>query len=647
MRYTTLLALLAGVVLYLVMGALVFSTLELPKESSAYEDLLRAKQDFLDNNSCVTELDFHKLVKGVASAVDAGLDVSSLSANFTTRWDMASAFFFCGTIITTIGFGNLSPRTWYGQLFCVCYALVGIPMFGILLAGVGDHMGTVLRRAVAKIETLFLKRKVRPTTVRVISAVLSILIGCLIFLAVPTVVFQKVEYWSFLESLYFVVITLTTVGFGDYVPGGGHEGILFKPLVWLWIVFGLAYFASILTMIGNWLRVLSKRTRAEMEELRAHATDWTQNIQNMSMDFRIPNPLEFNDPFLLQRRRWKRSERRRIRRGAQGTLGYWVRGGSENGHLPNRWAGLSSSMSQLEAHSSLERAVVAKSRPRGSAPAEGMVLKAGPGLRVDPASSLQVDGRSFPHLLARSFSLPVARSTLELDPAGEAMQGESLSGSESPYDSRSDGSSVSLSFPALHRFQPCCTISAMENGGARATDTDTPQEKDKLIPAEKCESAANNNHKHTSTPAFRPYSSPPPPFFPPSYPPIMLPSPPLNTASTASCQLLDFFGENLAYIDESSDTLSDRGQPAASDEKRRRPRKPKRRSIRRQLSHRWSPPQVRRPNDMQPPSNPPTPPPDSSLSDQPPSEEQTDSASRTMMTATLTTQCQSQDEVKH
>lgn len=63
------------------------------------------------------------------------------------------------------------------------------------------------------------KHKVKPTTVRVISAVLSILIGCLIFLAVPTVVFQKVEDWSFLESLYFVVITLTTVGFGDYVPG--------------------------------------------------------------------------------------------------------------------------------------------------------------------------------------------------------------------------------------------------------------------------------------------------------------------------------------------------------------------------------------------------------------------------------------------
>lgn len=40
--------------------------------------------------------------------------------------------------------------------------------------------------------------------------------------------------------------------------------MFFKPLVLVWIVFGLAYFASILTMIGNWLRVLSKRTRAEV-----------------------------------------------------------------------------------------------------------------------------------------------------------------------------------------------------------------------------------------------------------------------------------------------------------------------------------------------------------------------------------------------
>ncbi|XP_035525689.1 potassium channel subfamily K member 4 [Morone saxatilis] len=623
MRCTTLLALLTGVMLYLVMGALVFRTLEAPDENSAYKDLLATKHTFLDNKSCVTELEFHKLVKGVASAVEAGLDVRSLPANFTSRWDLASAFFFCGTIITTIG--ELSPHCFIkSSLMCnYCSSLKYLLLFILPLY--------------LWFASLSQKRKVRPTTVRVISAVLSILIGCLIFLAVPTVVFQKVEDWSFLESLYFVVITLTTVGFGDYVPGGGREGMFFKPLVLLWIVFGLAYFASILTMIGNWLRVLSKRTRAEMEELRAHATDWTQNIQNMSMDFRIPNPLEFNDPFLLQRRRWKRSERRRIRRGAQVTLGHWARGASENGHLPNRWGGLSNSMSQLEAHSSLERAVVAKSRPRVTAAGGGTGPRLVPGLRVDPTVGLQVEGRPFPHLLARSFSLPVARSTLELDSAGAALQGRSMSGSESPFDSRSDVSSVSSSFLALHRFQPCCTVSSMEEGGARATEMNTAQEKNRLILAEKYESAANNSHKHTPAPVFLPHSSSLPPFIPSSRQSIVLPSPPLNMASSASCQLLDFFGENLAYIDESSDTLSDRAQPAASEGRKRRPRKPKRRSMRKQLSHRWSPTQVRRSNsDMRPPSNPPTPPPDSSLSDLPPSENQTGSA-----------QPQSQDVTEH
>lgn len=63
MRCATLLALLTGVILYLVMGALVFSTLEEPNESEAYKDLLATKRTFLENKTCITEVDFHKLVK--------------------------------------------------------------------------------------------------------------------------------------------------------------------------------------------------------------------------------------------------------------------------------------------------------------------------------------------------------------------------------------------------------------------------------------------------------------------------------------------------------------------------------------------------------------------------------------------------------
>lgn len=600
MRCTTLLALLLGVMIYVGLGALVFSTLEEAQERTAYHNLLATKEAFLQNNSCVTEVEINRLVKRVVSAVEVGLDASSRSANFSTRWDIASAFFFCGTIITTIGFGNLSPRTWSGQLFCVCYALVGIPMFGILLAGVSDHMGTVLRRAVAKIETLFLKRKVRQTTVRVISAVLSILIGCLIFLAVPTVVFHEVEEWTFLESLYFVVITLTTVGFGDYVPGG-REGGMFKLLVLLWIVFGLAYFASILTMIGNWLRVLSKKTRAEMEELRAHATDWTQNIQNMSMDFRIPNPLEFNDPFLLQRRRWKRSERRHIRRGAQCTVGYLVRGGSENGHLPNRWAGLSSSMSQLEGHSSLERAAVSSAGLRVSVIGAGLVPLVGHGW-AEPT----MQGKSVPQLLARSFSLPAACSTSKLGSAGPMVQEGSLSGWESTFDSGSEVVSECSSFTALHKLQPCLADGSMGKELTTETDIKTNQEEDKLAVGKAIRFVEEHGHEYIPEIKTELLSECPE-LFPPSAHAV---NPPLPTANAAGCKLLDFFGENLAYIDESSDTLSDRTLPAGFHEKKRRLRKPRRKSTKRGAS------QVKRlSHDLQPPSNHPTPSADSSHSE--------------------------------
>lgn len=63
MRCTTLLALLTGVVLYLVMGALVFRTLEASNEDLAYKQLLTTKDTFLKNKTCVNEREFYKLVK--------------------------------------------------------------------------------------------------------------------------------------------------------------------------------------------------------------------------------------------------------------------------------------------------------------------------------------------------------------------------------------------------------------------------------------------------------------------------------------------------------------------------------------------------------------------------------------------------------
>ncbi|XP_043112717.1 potassium channel subfamily K member 4 isoform X2 [Puntigrus tetrazona] len=538
MRYTTLLTILAAVLLYLVLGALVFGWLESSREEWAHRELLTSRMAFLQNHSCVTPYSLREFTEKVVDAIEAGVDARSTS-NYTSRWDPSNAFFFCGTIITTIGFGNISPKTKGGQLFCIFYALVGIPMFGILLAGVGDHLGTLLRRAVAKIETLFLRKGVKPTSVRVISAVFSILIGCLVFIAVPTMVFKEVESWSLLEAVYFVVITLTTVGFGDYVAESRRDGTpLYKPLVWLWIVFGLAYFASILTMIGNWLRVLSKKTRAEMEELRAHATDWTQNIQNMSMDFRIPVPLDLNDPFQLQRRRRRKRHHRHRHPGlGSARLAHGISLDAdvirENGHLILGWPACkytpgSEALSQ------------SRSWGRLDGPYE---VRPGSRLTVGPAS------RSVSRLELKPPSRPGSRA-ISRSPS-ESGTG-SVSGSETPSESWSE-----------YEYETNSRNSEDLESGAEGTLRSLESRKDvPVVVVDRC--------------------GPPHP------------------------SLLDFFGENLAYIDESSDALSDRVKPAGQN----RQRKAKRRSMTRKIPQSCPPGlQGEISSELQPPSHPPTPPP--------------------------------------
>ncbi|XP_074227922.1 potassium channel subfamily K member 4 isoform X3 [Camelus bactrianus] len=224
----------------------------------------------------------HLVLQEVADALGGGAnpDTNSTSNSNHSAWDLGSAFFFSGTIITTIGYGNAALRTDAGRLFCIFYALVGIPLFGILLAGVGDRLGSSLRRGIGHIEAIFLKWHVPPGLVRILSAVLFLLIGCLLFVLTPTFVFCYVEGWSKLEAIYFVVVTLTTVGFGDYVAGASpnQNSAAYQPLVWFWILLGLAYFASVLTTIGNWLRVVSRRTRAEMGGLTAQAASWTGTV---------------------------------------------------------------------------------------------------------------------------------------------------------------------------------------------------------------------------------------------------------------------------------------------------------------------------------------------------------------------------------
>ena len=62
-----------------------------------------------------------------------------------------------------------------------------------------------------------------PTKARWLAGSGALLSGLLLFLLLPPLLFSHMEGWSYVEGFYFAFITLSTVGFGDYVIGENSQ----------------------------------------------------------------------------------------------------------------------------------------------------------------------------------------------------------------------------------------------------------------------------------------------------------------------------------------------------------------------------------------------------------------------------------------
>uniref|UniRef100_A0A673YYA1 Potassium channel, subfamily K, member 10b n=1 Tax=Salmo trutta TaxID=8032 RepID=A0A673YYA1_SALTR len=317
MKWKTVVAVFVVVVAFLVGGGLAFRALEQPFKSNQMDSITLEKALFLQRHPCVTPAELEALIKHAIDAVSAGVSPIGDTSYNSSHWDLGSAFFFAGTVITTIGYGNIAPSTEGGKIFCILYSLFGIPLFGFLLAGIGDQLGTIFVKSVLRVEKIYRQKQkqISQTKIRFTSTILFILAGCIVFVGVPAMIFKHIEGWTTLDAIYFVVITLTTIGIGDYVAGGDRKIEYmkwYKPLVWFWILVGLAYFAAVLSMIGDWPRVLSKQTKEEVGavgEFKVHAAEWKANVQVEFWDTRRRLSVEIHEK--LQRAATIRSMERR------------------------------------------------------------------------------------------------------------------------------------------------------------------------------------------------------------------------------------------------------------------------------------------------------------------------------------------------
>ncbi|XP_075343286.1 potassium channel, subfamily K, member 13 [Odontesthes bonariensis] len=222
--------LLAGLILlYLLCGAAIFSALEHPFEIRA-RLLWKQQLDNFTRRYRVNLGALHTLLRQYEEANGAGIRVDTLRP----RWDFSGAFYFVGTVVSTIGFGMTTPVTIAGKIFLIFYGLIGcaatILFFNLFLERIITMLAYIMRWCH--------ERRLRCGGVRVISSrevssgeedslegwkpsvyyvmlilgVASVVIACS-----ASTLYSSMENWSYVDSLYFCFVAFSTIGFGDLV----------------------------------------------------------------------------------------------------------------------------------------------------------------------------------------------------------------------------------------------------------------------------------------------------------------------------------------------------------------------------------------------------------------------------------------------
>ncbi|XP_056620857.1 potassium channel subfamily K member 5b isoform X2 [Triplophysa dalaica] len=280
------------IIFYLSIGAAIFQILEEPWWKSAVQTYENQKEDILKNYSCLTKDDLEHIIKVVAQAAGKGVTVTG--GKQFNNWNWENAVIFAATVITTIGYGNVAPKSAGGRVFCILYGLCGIPLCLTWISELGTFFGGRAKR----LSQVLLHKGLIAKKVQFVCTAIFLLWGFLVHLIIPSFVFMCFENWTYLEGLYFSFTTMTTVGFGDYVAGVNPEisyPALYRFFVQLWICLGLAwlslFFSWNVHMVVEAHKVLKKRRLRrhkvsidDIPETNVEVEDYSDVIQAIGAD---------------------------------------------------------------------------------------------------------------------------------------------------------------------------------------------------------------------------------------------------------------------------------------------------------------------------------------------------------------------------
>uniref|UniRef100_A0A0G4H9P8 Potassium channel domain-containing protein n=1 Tax=Chromera velia CCMP2878 TaxID=1169474 RepID=A0A0G4H9P8_9ALVE len=127
-------------------------------------------------------------------------------AGLLEEWSVTEALYFSVIVLTTVGFGDLTPSSSSSKLFTCVFILVGVGVAASCLTTFleaaserAERMGGAAGKGKRGI---FLKAVCLPL-------VLHLGVGMMV---------GQLEGWGLIDSVYSAVVSVTTVGFGDLTP---------------------------------------------------------------------------------------------------------------------------------------------------------------------------------------------------------------------------------------------------------------------------------------------------------------------------------------------------------------------------------------------------------------------------------------------
>ncbi|KAJ8391532.1 hypothetical protein AAFF_G00088540 [Aldrovandia affinis] len=151
------------------------------------------------------------------------------------------------------GYGHAAPSTDGGKVFCMFYALLGIPLTLVMFQSLGERINTFVKFLLHRLKKAL---GLRRTEVSMANMVAISFFSCVSTLCVGALAFSHYENWSFFHAYYYCFITLTTIGFGDYVALQNDKALQENPK---YVAFSFIYILMGLAVIGAFLNLVVLR----------------------------------------------------------------------------------------------------------------------------------------------------------------------------------------------------------------------------------------------------------------------------------------------------------------------------------------------------------------------------------------------------